>query len=56
MKDKRSSLRGAGTSDERRDLWRKALSKDVLELVHDGELDEAERKADNAACRFGAES
>ena len=56
VKDKRSSLANVGTPDERRDMWRRALSLDVLELVHDGKLDEAERKADNAACRFGAES
>ncbi|MBR1885546.1 MAG: bifunctional precorrin-2 dehydrogenase/sirohydrochlorin ferrochelatase [Schwartzia sp.] len=44
------------SSEERRAFWREALSEDVMALVRDGKLDEAEEQVRHAVDRSRAES
>jgi hypothetical protein len=42
--------------EKRRDFWREALNGEVLALLADGNMREAEEKIRNAAGRFGTQS
>lgn len=44
------------SSEERRDFWRKALSEEVMALVRDGKIEQAEELVKNAVDRSRSES
>lgn len=52
----RSEVKQKRSSGERNRFWRMALSEHILELVENGNLDEAEGKIRDAADQFGLES